>query len=85
MPKVEPNSAAMRRAQREMRAQIKSLSDAVGGFLLYMDSVMSGPANRERGEAIALACNRLDMAKQSAERYGLGIGLWRSKKTPTKS
>lgn len=68
------------RKLRDASAQLKALTDSVGGFLLYMDSVMTGPATKERGKAIALACNKLDMAKQMAERFGLGIGLWRSKR-----
>lgn len=68
-----------RKQLRETRAQLKQLADRVGGFLMYMDSVMTGPSTVERGKAIASACNRLDMQRQLAERYGLGVGLWRSK------
>ncbi len=75
-----PSERKARRELRETRQQLKSLVDHVGGFLLYMDSVMAGKSNAERGKAIASACNNLDMSRQIAERYGLGHGLWRSKR-----
>jgi hypothetical protein len=70
--------AKVKRELREARSQLKSLADQCGGFLLYMDSVMQGPSTVERGRAISLACNKLDMAKQIAERYGLGLAARRS-------
>ena len=68
-----------KRNSQEVMTQLKNLSDRVGGFLLYMDSLMDGPPTKNRIDAIAGACNQLDLRMQQAERFQSGTGLWRSK------
>jgi hypothetical protein len=63
-----------RKELRETRKHLKDLCDATSAFLKNIDNIMAYPANFNRGVAIGQACNRLDMARQIAERYGLGKG-----------
>jgi hypothetical protein len=65
----------LRKELRETKKHLKDLCAATSSFLHHIDEVMKQPSNFDRGVAIGKACNHLDMARQVAERYGLGVGL----------
>ena len=70
---------------RETRHHLRNLVNSVRGYLIYMDSVMKGPSNAERGKAIAKAANSLDMSAQIASRYGLNKGRRTAKPEATRN
>ena len=51
--------------------EVRDLIAACKNHLAWMDRHMKQPSTVERGKLIAEACNRLDMAVQIMERYGI--------------
>ena len=64
----------MREAERKEQArQFKILGTQVISFLAQMDVLMLQPESKDRGAAIAVLCNALELANDSAMRFGLGL------------
>lgn len=55
----------------EVKRHLRDLVFEVDAFLKEIDEVMKGPSTRERGIQVANLCNRLQIKKDIAERYGL--------------
>ncbi|HUD75671.1 MAG TPA: hypothetical protein VMQ76_11415 [Terracidiphilus sp.] len=51
--------------------EVRDLTAACKNHLAWMDHHMKQPSTVERGKLIAEACNRLDMAVQIIERFGI--------------
>ena len=60
---------------RELRRHLKNLVMSVTGYLRQLDVAMKEPATVDRGRKIAQLSNALDMAKDEAAHFGLGIPL----------
>lgn len=58
---------------REQQRCFKILGTQVIAFLAQIERLMLEPESRKRGEAIAVMCNALEMANDSAMRFGLGL------------
>lgn len=63
----------MTAAERKLRKDFKALTDKVKAFLAALDREMKQPSSPERGSRIANLANALNMANDSARRYGLDI------------
>ena len=59
---------------REYKKCLVSLTGSVAQALSLIDAAMRWPSTVERGERIAMICNALDMANDSAMHFGLGYG-----------
>lgn len=64
-----------RRQVRELRKSLTSLVTAVEQYVARLDVVMKEPSNVERGKKIAALTNELDLAKDLAKHFGLGLSL----------
>jgi hypothetical protein len=60
---------------RDLRRHLRDLTAAVAAHLEEIDREMRGPARHDRGRRIAVLCNRLNLANDMAQRFGLGVGL----------
>lgn len=58
---------------REQQRLFKLLGRQVIAFLAQMDRIMLEPNSKARGEAIGLMCHSLELANDSAMRFGLGL------------
>jgi hypothetical protein len=58
---------------REQQRHFKILGTQIIAFLAQIERLMLEPESRKRGEAIAVMCNALEMANDSAMRFGLGL------------
>lgn len=66
-------SARSKPTDREVRRQLYSLVAQVEQCLTAIDKTMQGPSTSDRGKCIAQISNVLEMQKDMAKRFGLGI------------
>ena len=64
---------AKEREAKKVKGHLKTLVEEVTAFLSQIDAAMKGPAITERGQTVARLCNDLDVAKDRARFFGLGI------------
>lgn len=64
--------AVAERRNRVLKKSLRDLVRAVEGFLEGVDLVMKQPSSVERGRKIGTLCSDLELAKDFAERFGLG-------------
>lgn len=57
----------------EEKKYLKELVAQVERHLLEIDKIMKLPESNKRGELIAQSCNNLNLKKDLAKRYGLGL------------
>lgn len=62
-----------RRAIRELRKYLKQLVSACEQSITALDSEMEKPSTHERGGRVAKITNFLELNKDQAKRFGLGI------------
>jgi hypothetical protein len=60
---------------RELREHLRGLVSVCESTLRLLDEEMKKPSDAERGKRIAAICNRLELQKDMAKRFGLGVGL----------
>jgi len=65
----------MDKSEREVRRHLKELTQNVAVALARIDAVMDQPESNERGEMIAAIVNDLELANDSAMRFGLGMSF----------
>jgi hypothetical protein len=73
---VESSADKLRQARseaRKLRDSLTTLTTTVLNFLGHLDREMKKPSTVERGERIAVLCNAVEMANDSARYFGLGI------------
>ena len=58
---------------RDCRKYLRQLVTTVESTLAWIDDEMKKPSNVERGKRIAAYCNNLEMQKDLAKRFGLGV------------
>jgi hypothetical protein len=63
---------AEQREVRNLKRHLRLLSAAVKVSLDALDETMTKAPTHERGRRVASICNGLDMARQMADRFGLG-------------
>lgn len=71
---------ALEAENTKLRKYLKALSTDVSGCVLALDSLPTMPASYDRGKAIARIANLLEMSKDRARHFGLGINLKTGKK-----
>lgn len=54
---------------------VRVLVEEIEAFLKNIDRAMNEPSNNERGRMIAMFCNALEMQKDIAKRFVLGMSL----------
>jgi hypothetical protein len=59
--------------RREQQRHFRILGTQVIAFLAQMDRLLLEPESRKRGAAIAEMCNALELANDSAMRFGLDL------------
>lgn len=57
---------------RRLRKELRELCEIAESFLERLDKTMQSEPSHQRGRAIAMLCNGLDTACDSARRFGLG-------------
>lgn len=65
----------MDQTNKELKKYLKELVLQVETHLAELDKIMKPPEGNKRGELIALTCNNLDLKKDIAKRYGLGLNF----------
>ena len=65
----------LKRKNRELENYLRALTETVANCLACLDSVMSQPERRERGQKIAHITNVLEKANDSAMHFGLQLGF----------
>jgi hypothetical protein len=63
------------KAERNLRKYLTALVETVEQYVRAIDAEMRGPSTVERGSRIARLTNALEMQKDSAKHFGLGIDL----------
>lgn len=71
IPKKKP--ADPRRQYRDVRKYLVSLVCVCEEVLRHLDAEMKKPSTVERGKRIAKICNHLELHKDLAKRFGLGV------------
>ena len=61
--------------ERELKKYLKSLIAQVELHLAEIDKIMKLPESDKRGKLIAQTCNNLDLIKDIAKRFGLGVNF----------
>ncbi len=67
----------MDKQAREYKKYLTSLVKGVEQYLEFLDKAMLQPESFERGKRIAHLTNQLNMCKDLAKRFGLGLSLKR--------
>ena len=62
-----------KRDTRNLRTNLKALTDQVMRHLVWLDAEMKKPESPERGKQIAKMANVLEVANDAARYHGLGI------------
>jgi hypothetical protein len=78
MPPDTP-AADHKRDARRYKQYLRSLADATEAFLTRLDVLMRQPSTVERGREIARLCNALEMEKDRAWHFGLGLPFKRKR------
>jgi hypothetical protein len=68
---MPPGSLTPAQRARQYKRALKDLTQAVSLAVAQLDAVMGQPESRARGELVAQIVNALDMANDSALRFGL--------------
>ena len=61
--------------EREIKRCLLDLVTTVERYLTHLDKEMKQPSALERGQRIADLSNKLELSKDLAKRFGLGITL----------
>lgn len=64
-----------KRDARNLRTNLKALTDHVMRHLVWLDAEMKKPESPERGTQIAKLANALEIANDAARYHGLGINF----------
>jgi hypothetical protein len=70
-----PTLLGQQRLVRALRKNLKELTWSVLVYLAEYDELMKLPGSGERGRKLAALANRLDVANDIAQRFGLGISF----------
>jgi hypothetical protein len=65
----------MEKDARHYKKYLRELTLATEQYIDQLDEVMKGPSTPERGKKIAHLTNALNMAKDQAKHFGLGLSL----------
>jgi hypothetical protein len=69
-----------KRDARNLKTNLKALTDHVLRHLVWLDEEMKKPESPERGKQIAKLANVLEVANDSARYHGLGIDFRKDNK-----
>lgn len=69
-----------KRDMRNLRTNLKALTDHVMRHLAWLDAVMKEPDSKKRGAQIAQRANVLEIANDSARYHGLGVDFRKDNK-----
>ena len=61
------------KAERELRKHLRDLITTCEATIAALDTEMKKPSDVNRGKRIAALCNALEMQKDVAKHFGLGI------------
>jgi hypothetical protein len=71
---------AERRTTKKLRAELRALVATCESCLSALDREMKQPSNEQRGKRVAYICNQLELQKDMAKHFGLGMPLRADKK-----
>ena len=71
-PKPAPTLKNLQTENHKLRKTLRDLTDTISSFLARLDVVMEEQSREKRDRRIAALANALDMANDSAIRFGLG-------------
>jgi hypothetical protein len=74
----------LKRKNRGLKKHLTEMVAATEIFISNIDTLMKQPSTPDRGKTIADQCNKMEMIKDCAKHFGLGIPFKDKKLNPEK-